>query len=60
MIAALGGTVVGKQYTLGTERDFSALIDAVAASKAKVLLFALKGDACSSSRRRRIAVCSRA
>lgn len=44
MIAQFGGKVVGKQYTLGTERDFSALIDTVAASKARVLLFALKGD----------------
>ena len=32
------------KYTLGTETDFTPLIDQVAASKAKVLLFALKGD----------------
>ncbi|CAN5461804.1 substrate-binding domain-containing protein [soil metagenome] len=44
MIVQLGGTVVGKRYTLGNEGDFSALIDTVAASKAKVLLYALKGD----------------
>ena len=44
LIAKLGGKVVGKQYTLGTEKDFSPLIDRIAASKAKVLLFALKGD----------------
>lgn len=44
MIAQLGGKIVGRQYTLGTERDFTALIDQVAASKAKILLFALKGD----------------
>jgi urea transport system substrate-binding protein len=43
LIAKLGGKVVGKQYTLGMEKDFSPLIDRVAASKAKVLLFALKG-----------------
>ena len=36
--------IVGTQYTLGTEKDFSPLIAQVAASKAKVLLFALKGD----------------
>ncbi|MEO8751268.1 MAG: substrate-binding protein [Casimicrobiaceae bacterium] len=44
LIAKLGGKVVGKQYKLGIERDFSPLIDRIAASKAKVLLFALKGD----------------
>ena len=44
LIEKLGGKVVGTQYTLGTETDFSALIAEVAASKAKVLLFALKGD----------------
>ena len=44
LIEKLGGKVVGTQYTLGTETDFSPLIAQVAASKAKVLLFALKGD----------------
>jgi len=44
IIEKLGGKVVGTQYTLGTETDFTPLIDQVAASKAKVLLFALKGD----------------
>jgi urea transport system substrate-binding protein len=44
LIAKLGGKVVGKQYTLGTEKDFTPLIDRVVASKAKVLLYALKGD----------------
>lgn len=43
-IERLGGKVVGTQYTLGTETDFSTIIAQVAASKAKVLLFALKGD----------------
>jgi branched-chain amino acid transport system substrate-binding protein/urea transport system substrate-binding protein len=44
LIARLGGTVVGKQYTLGAEKDFPVLADQLAASKAKVLLYALKGD----------------
>lgn len=44
LIAKLGGKVVGKEYTLGTEKDFTPLIKRIAASKAKVLLFALKGD----------------
>ena len=43
-IAKLDGKVVGKQYTLGAEKDFKLLADQVAASKAKVLLYALKGD----------------
>ncbi|MGL3207875.1 ABC transporter substrate-binding protein [Bradyrhizobium sp. BR 1433] len=44
LIEKLGGKVVATKYTLGTETDFSPLIKEVAASKAKVLLFALKGD----------------
>jgi len=44
LIEKLGGKVVGTQYTLGTETDFSPLIAQVAAAKPKVLLFALKGD----------------
>ncbi|MFB9262618.1 ABC transporter substrate-binding protein [Bradyrhizobium erythrophlei] len=44
LIEQLGGKVVGTKYTLGTETDFTPLIREVAASKAKVLLFALKGD----------------
>ena len=44
LIANLGGKVVGTKYTLGTETDFAPLIAEVAASQAKVLLFALKGD----------------
>ena len=43
IIAKLGGRVVGKEFTLGTETDFGPLIARVAAT-AKVLLFALKGD----------------
>jgi branched-chain amino acid transport system substrate-binding protein/urea transport system substrate-binding protein len=44
LIEQLGGKVVGTQYTLGTETDFTPLIAQVAAAKPKVLLFALKGD----------------
>ena len=44
LIEKLGGKVVGTQFTLGTETDFTPLIEQVAATKAKVLLFALKGD----------------
>ncbi|HRJ71589.1 MAG TPA: substrate-binding protein [Terrimicrobiaceae bacterium] len=44
LIAKTGGRVVGKEYTLGTEKDFTPLIRRIAASKAKVLVFALKGD----------------
>ena len=44
LIARQGGKVVGKQYTLGAEKDFPVLADQLAASKAKVLLYALKGD----------------
>ena len=44
MITALGGRVVGKEFTTGNETDFAPLIARIAATKAKVLLFALKGD----------------
>jgi len=44
LIVKLGGKVVGKQYTLGAEKDFASLTESVVASKAKVLLYALKGD----------------
>jgi urea transport system substrate-binding protein len=44
MIDKLGGRVVGKEFTTGRETDFSAVIARIAATKAKVLLFALKGD----------------
>ncbi|HEY4165154.1 MAG TPA: ABC transporter substrate-binding protein [Reyranella sp.] len=43
-IAKLGGKVVGKQYTLGSEKDFPALAGQLVARKAGVLLYALKGD----------------
>ena len=44
IIQKLGGRIVGKEYTTGKETDFSPLIAKIAATKAKVLLFALKGD----------------
>jgi urea transport system substrate-binding protein len=44
LIDKLGGKIVGTQYTLGTETDFTPLIAQVKAARAKVLLFALKGD----------------
>ena len=44
MISALGGHIVGKEFTTGNETDFTPLIARIAATKAKVLLFALKGD----------------
>jgi urea transport system substrate-binding protein len=44
LIEKLRGKVVGKQFTKGTETDFTPLIGQVAATRAKVLLFALKGD----------------
>ena len=44
LIKKLGGRVVGKEFTTGTETDFAPLVARIAATKAKVLLFALKGD----------------
>ena len=44
LIGKLGGRVAGKEFSTGTETDFGPVIDRIAASKAKVLLFALKGD----------------
>jgi branched-chain amino acid transport system substrate-binding protein/urea transport system substrate-binding protein len=44
MISALGGRIVGKEFTTGDETDFTPLIARIAATKARVLLFALKGD----------------
>lgn len=44
IIHKLGGRVVGKEFTEGKETDFGPLIERIAATKAKVLLFALKGD----------------
>jgi branched-chain amino acid transport system substrate-binding protein/urea transport system substrate-binding protein len=44
LIAGLGGRVVGKKFTTGSETDFTDMIKRIADSKAKVLLFALKGD----------------
>jgi urea transport system substrate-binding protein len=47
MISKLGGHIVGKEFTTGKETDFGPLIARIAATKAKVLLFALKGDGLS-------------
>ncbi len=44
LIKKLGGRVVGKEYTTGAETDFAPMVARIAATKAKVLLFALKGD----------------
>jgi ABC-type branched-subunit amino acid transport system substrate-binding protein len=44
IITRLGGKVLGKEFTKGDETDFAPLIARIAATKAKVLLFALKGD----------------
>jgi urea transport system substrate-binding protein len=44
IIRKFGGRVVGTEYTTGKETDFAPLIRRIAATKAKVLLFALKGD----------------
>src|SRR5712692_3882544 len=40
----LGAHVVGKEFTTGKDTDFDPMIARIAATKAKVLLFALKGD----------------
>ena len=44
MIVGLGGKVVGTEFTTGKETDFAPMIGRIAATRAKVLLFALKGD----------------
>ena len=44
LIGKLGGRVVGKEFTTGDETDFGPMVARIAASKAKVLLFAQKGD----------------
>ena len=44
IIQKLGGRILGTEYTTGKETDFAPLISRIAATKAKVLLFALKGD----------------
>ena len=57
LIKKLGGRVVGKEFTTGTETDFAPMVARIAATKAKVLLFALKGDGLEfypASRRSRI------
>jgi len=47
LILSMGGHVLGKEFTTGNEKDFAPLINQIAATKAKVLLFALKGDGLS-------------
>jgi urea transport system substrate-binding protein len=44
IIDTLGSRIVAKEFTTGKETDFSPVIARIAATKAKVLLFALKGD----------------
>jgi urea transport system substrate-binding protein len=44
MIVGVGGQVLGKEFTTGKEKDFAPMVERIAATKAKVLLFALKGD----------------
>ncbi len=44
IIVGLGGHIPGKEFTTGEEKDFAPIIKRIAATKAKVLLFALKGD----------------
>lgn len=44
IIVGLGGHTLGKEFTTGNETDFAPMIKRIAATKAKVLLFALKGD----------------
>ncbi len=44
IILRLGGHTLGKEFTTGKEKDFTPMIERIAATKAKVLLFALKGD----------------
>lgn len=47
IILRLGGHILGKEFTTGKETDFATLIGRIAATKAKVLLFALKGNGLS-------------
>lgn len=47
IILGLGGRILGKEFTTGKETDFAPLIGRIAKTKAKVLLFALKGDGLS-------------
>ncbi len=47
IILGLGGRILGKEFTTGKETDFAPLIGQIAKTKAKVLLFALKGDGLS-------------
>ncbi len=44
IIKKLGGRIVGKEFATGRETDFAPMVARIAATKAKVLLFAPKGD----------------
>ena len=44
VLSDIGATVVGKEYALGQEKDYTSLIDRVSDSQANVLLLAWKGD----------------
>jgi urea transport system substrate-binding protein len=44
VLSKIGAKVIGKEYTLGQEKDFAPLINRIADSQAKVLLLAWKGD----------------
>jgi len=44
IISTLRGHVVGKEVTTGRETDFTPVIERIGKTKAKVLLFARKGD----------------
>ena len=44
VLSAIGATVVGKEYTLGQEKDYTPLLRRIFDSQAKVLLLAWKGD----------------
>ena len=44
VLSDIGATVVGKEYTLGQEKDYTQLINRISDSQANVLLLAWKGD----------------
>jgi urea transport system substrate-binding protein len=44
VLDSVGGKIVGKEYMVGQEKDYSSLIARVSNSHAKVLLLAWKGD----------------
>jgi urea transport system substrate-binding protein len=44
VLSQIGAKIIGKEYTLGQEKDFTPLINRIADSQAKILLLAWKGD----------------